>query len=359
MTVRKRRTRSGESRLFIEIRYRTADGRQRRFRRDAQIQTRSGALSEERRLLGELARTGSLEHVQESEQSDEARVYTFEDAVRRFRTTRMPTLKPSTRWAYDKRLDTLLVPRFGKTELGALRGEDFMVFDAGLARDGFVPSTRRGVHIVFRSVLRAAVGAGLVSAMPSLPRLPKVGRKVVQPLHRDELDAILAASSDRARLAFALAAFAGLRAGEVRGLRWSDVDLRDGTVTVRRAISRREVSTPKSGSHRVIPIAAPLRILLERAAANRENPWAAVATTAKGQIWGEFGLNQAFQRAQRRVERSGWSFHDLRHFFVTELFRLGASAPAVQRLAGHADLATTERYANMAASDLRSAVALF
>ncbi len=75
--------------------------------------------------------------------------------------------------------------------------------------------------------------------------------------------------------------------------------------------------------------------------------------------WGEYGLNQAFKRAQKRAGRGGASFHDLRHFFITELFRKGVSVPVVQQLAGHADLATTQRYADMVASDLTAAIAAF
>jgi site-specific recombinase XerD len=51
--------------------------------------------------------------------------------------------------------------------------------------------------------------------------------------------------------------------------------------------------------------------------------------------------------------------HDLRHFFVTELFRQGVSAPVVQKLAAHADPSTTQRYADMVASDLTAAIAKF
>jgi integrase len=40
-------------------------------------------------------------------------------------------------------------------------------------------------------------------------------------------------------------------------------------------------------------------------------------------------LLKAFQRAQKKAGLSGWRFHDLRHFFVAELFRRGGSAPAV------------------------------
>jgi len=192
-----------------------------------------------------------------------------------------------------------------------------------------------------------------------LPRFPKVGRKVPNPIHRGELDSVLAVASPTSRLAFSLAAFAGLRRSEVPGLRWSGVDLKGNTITVRRAITRGEETTPKSGDHRVIPIAEPLRLLLGSAATTKKNPWASVALTTHGKAWGEFGLNQAFKRAQKRAGHSGWCFHDLRHFFATELFRKGVPAPVVQQLLGHADLATTQRYCDMVASDLRAAIATF
>jgi len=157
-------------------------------------------------------------------------------------------------------------------------------------------------------------------------------------------------------MAFKLAAFAGLRANEVRGLRWSDVDLKVGIITVRRGLTLGVEVTPKSHHQRVIPIGQRLRATLETAPPKKASPWGPMALTAHGKPWGESGLNQAFGRAMERARLDGWSFHDLRHFFVTELFRNGASAVAIQQLAGHADLATTQRYADLDANDLRSAI---
>jgi hypothetical protein len=58
MTFRKEE-RGDKLRWVIDIPYQTADGKSHRFRRDAQVQTRVGADSEHRRLLGELSRTGT------------------------------------------------------------------------------------------------------------------------------------------------------------------------------------------------------------------------------------------------------------------------------------------------------------
>ena len=252
----------------------------------------------------------------------------------------------------------MLIPRFGNDPLDELKGESLAKLDSELARDGLAPSTRRNFHIVFRSVLGAAVESGLLERVPKMPPMPKVGRKVTKPLRRTDLEAILAVASPSARLAIGLGAFAGLRAGEIRGLRWPDIDLKAGTITIRRSITRREESTPKSGHQEVLPIIDDLGVLLEAAQANRKSPWGAVALTAKGKPWCESGLNQSFQRARDRAGRDVWSFHDTRHFFVSELFRKGAPAHVIQALARHSDLKTTQRYADLDADDLRAAANL-
>ncbi|MDQ2647188.1 MAG: site-specific integrase [Myxococcota bacterium] len=354
MTIRKAE-RDGTSRWVIDIPYKTADGKRERYRRDAQVQTKAATEAEHRRLLAELARTGTLLKV--TAPADVAPTYTFDDAVRHFRATHAKSaLKPSTRESYENRIDTLLVPRFGKLALEAIDGNAVAKLDVELVADELAASTRAKVQTVLRSILRASVRAGMLKAMPNLPALPKVGRKVSRPMRREDLEAILRCANAEGRLAFELAAFAALRASEVRGLRWSDVDLKVSTITVRRAITLGIEVTPKSHNQRVIPIGPRLRGTLEASAPKKASPWAPVAVTALGKPWGEFGLNQAFRRAMERAKLRGWSFHDLRHFFVTELFRNGASAAAIQQLAGHADLATTQRYADLDANDLRSAI---
>lgn len=360
MTIRSRKAADGAVILFIDIRYRTVDGGKHRFRRDAQIQTKSGARAEERRLLAELERTGTLSsEPQTSKTTDETHAYTFQDAVRHFRKVRAPLLKPSTRITNEDRIARILIPRFGTTVLTELGYTAAQILDAELAKADAAQSTRRNVQIVFRSVMRTAVDAGMLEDMPRFARLPRVGRKAIVPRHRVDVEAILAKANPSHRLAFMLAAFAGLRAGEVRGLQWSDVDMVGYTITVRRAISRKEVSTPKSGDHRVVPFGEPLKSELEKASLTRTSPWGTVALTSLGKPWSEGGLNQALDRTQRRAGLTGWTYHDLRHFYATELGRLGASAPIVQKLLGHADLATTQRYIDLIAEDVRVAVNRF
>ena len=111
MTIRKV-DRSSTLHWVIDIQYKTADGKRDRFRRDAQVQTKHGAEAEHRRLLVELARTGTLRHLTQETKRSRKRRYTFGDAIRHFRATHMQTaLKPSTRADYDHWLEALLEPR--------------------------------------------------------------------------------------------------------------------------------------------------------------------------------------------------------------------------------------------------------
>jgi hypothetical protein len=195
MTVRERKARDGKSQLFIDIRYRTADGRKHRFRRDAQIQTKGAARAEERRLMAQLQNSGTLEILEREEDEPEVPKSTFSDAVRHFRKTHLKTLKPSTRATYEDRLTRLLVPRFGTLALEGITGDTLATLDAELVKDELSASSRRNAHIVFRSVVRVAVDAGLLDAMPKFPKLPKVGRRIPHSMHREDLEAILRARS--------------------------------------------------------------------------------------------------------------------------------------------------------------------
>jgi integrase len=171
--------------------------------------------------------------------------------------------------------------------------------------------------------------------------------------------AIFEATAKHHRVGVGLALFAGLRAGEILGLRWRDVELERGRLIVRESVSHGIRTTPKSGHEREVPLTKEMLALLQ-SEHQRLNPKAedAVVLTRGDRVAHGPSIRKAFKRAVRKVglDPQHWRLHDCRHFFVTELFRLGVGGPTVQRLAGHSNLATTQIYAHVAGVDLEAAI---
>ena len=375
--VEKRR---GERRLVVDSPYLKSDGSPDRYRRDAETQTLHAANAEDQWRLGLLAVTGSpfgelykapagattheVSRVEPKPRLEEPIITSAaplfskvaEEYLAVYATS---SLKPSTRLGYESRLKYLL-NEIGNLPITQITPSKARELDVKLVERGVSPATRSGYQLVLRSILgRFAVERGYLSEPPKFPKLPRCGNKINAALSHEEVSRLLDAAATEHRRAFLLAAYAGLRAGEIRALRWKDIDLRTRTLTVRVNRCRGILSTPKSGNERLIPLAEVLVHDLTLTPEDARNGSALVSQTSHGKPWGEFGLRQAFERTCKRVSLEGWRFHDLRHFFVTSLFRTGAPAPAVQALAGHADLSTTQRYAHTTRADLKAAMDRF
>lgn len=359
--------RRGKRRYVIDIRYTNAAGGRDRFRQDAGVQTLAAARAEDLRRLGLLASTGRPFDAPVSDETGHQKdvpgptsltrpAATFEDASKSFLQIYGGTrLKPSTKRGYEVVLTGFLLPRIGRKALDAIGPMTVRELDAEMVSRRRKPSTRRQMQCVVRSVLKHAKEAGLIERLPELPPLPKTGATITHALSRDEVRSILAITPPPYLLALELAAFAGLRAGEIRGLRVKDVDVERGMLVVRRSRCRGEEAAPKSGHERVVPLHP--RLLGSLSALNTRPAAAYVTGPKPGVPWGEHALRHAFLSACKKLQLRGYRFHDLRHAFVTELFLGGTPAPVVQRLAGHEHLATTQRYAHAQLPDLAAAVA--
>ncbi len=145
---------------------------------------------------------------------------------------------------------------------------------------------------------------------------------------------------------FIIAAFTGLRLGELLALRWKDVDLEDSRLTVERAVSAgREVATTKSRNFRTVPLseqaAAELHQLAKRERFTGRSD--SVFCRATGEALDGFTVRRRFLAAQEAAGVRVRRFHDLRHSFGSLAVR-SFDPVSVQSMMGHANLATTERY---------------
>jgi integrase len=143
-----------------------------------------------------------------------------------------------------------------------------------------------------------------------------------------------------------VAAYAGLRLGELLALRWRDVDFAGSVLTVARAMSAGVESSTKSGRVRRVPLAGQAAGALERVS-RREHftgPEDLVFCNALGRPLDDSALRRRYRHAQAAAGVRPLRFHDLRHTFGSLLAVRGVDVVTIQEAMGHGALATTSRY---------------
>ena|GEM_PF-4845151 len=212
---------------------------------------------------------------------------------------------------------------------------------------GLTPNTIRTRVASVRAVLNAAVRDGLVEANPvvgvRLPRTTGRSKSLALPTDR-QIAHLVASSPEPYDLVFALCAYAGLRIGEARGLRWDDVDLERGTLTVRRQLQLvpgggQQAVRPKYDSYRTVPLSQELAPLLS---GRRRDPSEAVVAGLEGVAVHPGSIQRVWSRQKAACGIADtFRIHDMRHWYASRQIDSGANILTVQRRMGHARASTT------------------
>ena len=147
---------------------------------------------------------------------------------------------------------------------------------------------------------------------------------------------------------------AGLRCGEIMALEWTDVSLQKRQLCVARSEWKGHVTYPKGGRLRYVPLTRRLADAL-RDARHLRGP--RVLCDATGKPLTQKVIHVLLRRAAQRANVKP-GVHILRHTFCSHLAMRGAPARAIQELAGHQDLATTQRYMHLSPAALDAAIRL-
>jgi integrase len=147
-----------------------------------------------------------------------------------------------------------------------------------------------------------------------------------------------------------------LRVGELLALKWEDVDLKAASIRVRRTFWKCQEGSPKGGKPRTVDLGAEVRAILT---AHRHLRGPYVFCRADGTRLTHSEVKNVVPNACRRAGLAKrLTTHGLRHTFASHLVMRGVTLVAVRDLLGHADIATTVRYAHLAPSVTRDAVRL-
>lgn len=268
-------------------------------------------------------------------------------------------LRPSTALSYRLALDNHLLPQIGRVKLPDLTGWDLTRAYAQINRVTSPASVAR-IHALVSGCLASAHRAGLVAQnVALLAEKPKRTRVRYTPWTPQQLARFLDFAEEhdpRFAVLVDFAAHSGLRRGELLGLKWSDVDLGSGRVSVcrqRTTVAGRVhlTQTKTDAGERVLWIGkgtcSLLRAWRARQAAERlrwgpaytEGGW--VFTWQDGSPVHPDGATKRFLGLVRKSGLPAQRFHDLRHYRASAFLSSGAEMGQVSKLMGHQSLQVT------------------
>lgn len=316
-----------------------------RYRKKSPLNTRAGAQMYEFTLRTRLARGEPVYLPSDPRIALTERRPTFEDFANRWFETYVSTnAKPSTQRSYRRLLDAGLIPAFGGLDLAAITNPLIEEFKAERLRAGNSAKTINGYLIVLRRCLVAAYEREYV------PKVPRVQWMKESPPSFDFLTSaesgrLLAHATDRRGRPLILCALrTGMRAGELIGLRWEDVNLEKRILTVRRSIVRGFVSSPKTNRIRHVPISVDLEEELRKI---RSDQGYVFGYAAERPLSYKAAL-KLLRRAGKQAGMRRLGLHTLRHTFASQLAAEGIPLLAIQMLLGHSTIEMTQRYAHLA-----------
>ena len=260
--------------------------------------------------------------------------------------------KPSALRAYEQALRTKLVPELGHLRLSALTRATVQDLVDRLVASGLSPSSVRNAILPLRAIYRRALSRSEVLVNPTLGlALPAVRASRERVAHPREAKALLEALVPEDRPVWASALYAGLRRGELRALRWQDVDFDTGLIRVERSWDDREGPiAPKSrAGRRRVPLAKPLRAYL---AAHRLQTRSDEVELVFGRMDGRaFDSDALTRRARRAWKGEGLTpigLHECRHTYAGFMIAAGVNAKALSVYMGHSSITITlDRYGHL------------
>lgn len=289
-------------------------------------------------------------------------------------THKTQALRPTTLSEYRRHVQKHINPALGNVRLQDLRTGHIrsMLRDlqSGTGDQAALGATTiRRVHATLRSALNDAVRDDLIASNPATnTRPPRQPQPKVNPWSPEELGVFLDALADHPHAAyFEVVAMTGLRRGEAAGLRWSDVDLERGVLTVRQQITHMSGTCPTCGeTHKGVGFGPPKTasgearrvdlgyhvvgvLLAHRLAQDAHKATLSCAYHDHDLVFAQEDgtpinptyFTSAFQKLRKTAGLRQIKLHDLRHGRASMLMASGTDIAVVSKMLGHSSIAIT------------------
>lgn len=263
-------------------------------------------------------------------------------------------LKPKTRESYESILRRHLVPAFGQLPVGRIDHPSVLKHLSRLQASGARPGTIRNVRDVLRMVLRLAQRSGAIKVNPAQEvKVPTSRKKEMLFLNANQVMTLADAISrpgdtdhNHYGLLIRMAAFTGLRAGEISALRVDRLDLMRRRVHVVASASEAHgkfaIGPPKTYQRRTVPLPSALaEDLVEHVAGLDQADFVFKAPEGGPHRHSNFYRRHFRPAVARAGLPEGFRFHDLRHTYAAMLIEQNAHPRAIMERLGHSTISVT------------------
>ena len=291
----------------------------------------------------------------------------FGDALDLWLNSVRDKLKTSSYVKYFNQVHNHIKPALGQYPLANLTSEILNGFAAEKRKNGkrdatggLSEKTVKDLMATIKAVFRFAKGEALLADADISLNLPRQKRKEIRVLFQDEqaaLEKYLRNGMDECKLGVLLCLYTGLRIGELCALKWADIAMGDGALTVRRTMQRIQtfsdadapktkifVTSPKSErSVRTIPL--PEFLINRLKPFHPSDPNAYFLTGDPERRMEPRAYYNRFQSYIAACGIENMNFHGLRHTFATRCVEVGFEIKSLSEILGHANIKITlERY---------------
>lgn len=260
---------------------------------------------------------------------------------------------------YQKYYESIIRDRLGSKCITDIRGEHIQKLYNDLVKEGYALSSIKIVSAVLNGCFQQALRNGLIERNPvKLAELPRQTEKKVRQAMTKEQQALFMEYAKESYLYnfFAVMLRTGMRNGEIRGLKYTDIDKKNNVIHVQRTLKYIEgqgymEDTPKTRtSKRDIPLTAATVQLLDA----QKKYWGFkvekmdryLFCNEKGEPLSRERVQAEIERIIKRIRAAGYEFdritpHIFRHTFATRAIEAGMQPQVLKTILGHSSLAMT------------------
>jgi integrase len=281
---------------------------------------------------------------------------TFDEIADLWESKRLPQLKESSQYFAPKLIAKHLRPFFGEMALETIRTANVNDWIAGLQGRGLEPKTIHNMWKMFRAIMNWHAQQNDEPRRAWYPTLPAIPEDEQRWFTQEEVRRIVEAAQGQYKVLFHLAAFSGLRSGELAGLHVQDLDFVRGVIRVRRSVWNGMEVSPKTrkGYQDVWIDSATVQMLKEH-----------LGGRTSGRVFqSRVGTPLENRDICRRVltplcEELGIApggMHAFRHGRVSHLQQNGVPPDFTKSQVGHSSLRTTSGYTHFSEDFARETV---